>query len=148
MIGFGPALRMLTDAPPKQFMGEVIPQRACAICDTPSSSAAEYAALGGRPVCTDCAEVVSNYFYKRCSGQFLTWPNQEYSKRGFQKKDIPDPLRWLVFERDDFRCRGCGSRRQLRADHIVAESKGGETTLENLQTLCHRCNSKKGNRPS
>jgi 5-methylcytosine-specific restriction endonuclease McrA len=51
-----------------------------------------------------------------------------------------------VFERDDFRCLKCGSRRNLNADHIHPESKGGPTTLENLQTLCRGCNSRKGAR--
>ena len=32
----------------------------------------------------------------------------------------------------------------LCADHIVPESKGGITALENLQTRCRSCNSKKG----
>ncbi len=62
----------------------------------------------------------------------------------YTKVPIPEALRWEVFERDGFRCRRCGRRRLLRADHIVAESKGGPTTLENLQTLCAPCNSAKG----
>lgn len=33
-----------------------------------------------------------------------------------------------------------------RADHIKPESWGGETSLDNLQTLCRSCNSKKNNR--
>src|SRR5688572_587451 len=71
---------------------------------------------------------------------------EERSKQnqGFQKAEIPDHLRWEVFERDNFTCKRCGSRRKLTADHIIAESKGGPTTLENLQTLCKSCNSKKG----
>jgi 5-methylcytosine-specific restriction endonuclease McrA len=30
-------------------------------------------------------------------------------------------------------------------DHIVPWSKGGETILENLRTLCSKCNLGKGN---
>lgn len=60
------------------------------------------------------------------------------------KKPISFSLRWEVFKRDDFRCKHCGTRDHLRADHILPESKGGPTTLENLQTLCRTCNSKKG----
>lgn len=59
---------------------------------------------------------------------------------------IPDDVRWTVWERDDFSCRHCGARRHLSIDHIVAVVKGGTNELDNLQTLCRSCNSKKGSR--
>jgi hypothetical protein len=62
------------------------------------------------------------------------------------KAVIPQHLRWEVFERDNFTCQHCGSRRYLSVDHIVPESKGGLLEPANLQTLCRRCNSKKGAR--
>ncbi|WP_349257294.1 HNH endonuclease [Novimethylophilus sp.] len=34
---------------------------------------------------------------------------------------------------------------ELHVDHIVPWSKGGETVLENLQTLCSMCNLGKSN---
>lgn len=74
------------------------------------------------------------------------------SKRRFQnpnakkKKKISHELKKKVFERDEYRCKHCGTHLDLCADHIKPESWGGETTLENLQTLCRSCNSKKNNR--
>lgn len=62
------------------------------------------------------------------------------------KKRISASLRVKVWRRDNFRCVLCGSEEPLSVDHIVAESRGGSTTIENLQTLCRRCNSKKGPR--
>lgn len=62
----------------------------------------------------------------------------------YMKVKIPTELRWAVWERDNFTCRHCGSRRSLAVDHIYPESRGGATTLDNLQTLCKRCNSRKG----
>ena len=59
---------------------------------------------------------------------------------------IPTVLRWTIFERDDFRCRYCGSRSDLTVDHIVAVLRGGKAASDNLQTLCRSCNSKKGAR--
>lgn len=55
-------------------------------------------------------------------------------------------LRFLVNRRDRFTCRACGRSPAnevgvvLHVDHIKPWSKGGETTLDNLQTLCEKCN--------
>ena len=55
-------------------------------------------------------------------------------------------LRFRVMQHDNFACRACGRSPAhipgtvLHVDHIKAWSKGGETDLENLQTLCDRCN--------
>lgn len=65
---------------------------------------------------------------------------------GTLKKPIPYELRKLVFERDAYRCQTCGDWHDLSVDHIIPESKGGLAKLDNLQTLCRKCNSKKGNR--
>lgn len=60
-------------------------------------------------------------------------------------------LRFLVLQRDGFRCRGCGATPattagvRLQVDHVVPWSRGGKTTIENLQTLCATCNSGKSN---
>lgn len=60
-------------------------------------------------------------------------------------------LRWHVLQRDRFTCCACGaspalaSGVELHVDHIVPWSKGGETVLENLQTLCSACNLGKSN---
>ena len=62
------------------------------------------------------------------------------------KKPIPNKLRKQVFERDAYRCVKCGDHYDLEADHVFPESLGGETVLDNLQTLCKPCNCKKSNR--
>jgi 5-methylcytosine-specific restriction endonuclease McrA len=61
---------------------------------------------------------------------------------------IPKTLRWEVFKRDDFHCKHCGTRDNLSVDHIHPESAGGTLELDNLQTLCRACNSRKGARHS
>lgn len=67
-----------------------------------------------------------------------------------QKRNIPLKLRLGVFQRDRFRCVLCGRSPAtdpgvtLHIDHVSAFSQGGETTLENLQTLCKDCNLGKG----
>jgi 5-methylcytosine-specific restriction endonuclease McrA len=34
----------------------------------------------------------------------------------------------------------------MTIDHIVPKSKGGKNTLENLQPMCHTCNTKKADK--
>lgn len=59
-------------------------------------------------------------------------------------------LRYLVFRRDRYTCRACGRSPAthagvvLEADHIVPWPRG-KTALENLQTLCQKCNGGKSN---
>lgn len=55
-------------------------------------------------------------------------------------------LRYDVLKRDNFKCCACGASPAknpnvtLHVDHIVPWSKGGETKIDNLQTLCSECN--------
>lgn len=62
------------------------------------------------------------------------------------KRNINLRLRFIVMKRDDFRCKKCGRSPAidpsiiLHVDHIKAWANGGETVLENLQTLCSVCN--------
>ena len=49
-----------------------------------------------------------------------------------------------VRRRDNGQCRQCGSKQNLQFDHIYPVSKGGATTVDNLQLLCRSCNLSKG----
>lgn len=69
---------------------------------------------------------------------------QNQEKRHPKKAKLAGELRTQVFERDKYRCKHCGTHLNLSVDHIIPESKGGESTLYNLQTLCRSCNSRKG----
>ena len=59
-------------------------------------------------------------------------------------------LREEIKFRDDFSCQMCGisakdtSNLLLEIDHIMPISRGGITSIENLQTLCWKCNRSKG----
>ena len=59
-------------------------------------------------------------------------------------------LRFRVMQRDSFKCCLCGTSPAidpsviLHVDNILPYSKGGETTMDNLQTLCSKCNLGKG----
>jgi len=62
-------------------------------------------------------------------------------------------IRFLVMRRDHFKCCFDGTSPAthpgtiLVVDHIKAWAEGGETVMENLQTLCQTCNGGKSNLP-
>lgn len=77
--------------------------------------------------------------------------NKSTAPRKETGRDPSLRLRWRVLHRDRFTCCACGASPaltpgvELHVDHIAAWSKGGLTVLENLQTLCSRCNLGKSN---
>ena len=62
-----------------------------------------------------------------------------------ERGKVTNRMRFSIYERDGYRCKKCGRRtKDLEVDHIIPIAKGGKSTYDNLQTLCHRCNYKKG----
>jgi len=70
----------------------------------------------------------------------------EPSTRHKTKRTINWRLRFIVMKRDNFKCKNDGRSPAtdpsiiLHVDHVKAWANGGETVLENLQTLCSKCN--------
>ncbi len=62
-----------------------------------------------------------------------------------ERGKVTNKMRFAIYQRDGYRCRICGRKtNDLEIDHIYPIAKGGKTTMDNLQTLCHRCNVRKG----
>jgi len=80
-----------------------------------------------------------------------TKSSQEPKNKHRTKREVNDRLRFRIMRRDNFKCQCCGRSPALdpkiilHVDHITPWSKGGETTFENLRTLCSNCNIGKGN---
>ena len=101
--------------------------------------------------------------WQKALQKFVIYSNEGLSKLQNEDKEITtgqkrrtnrDPslsLRYNVLKRDSFKCTKCGRtpainpRLSLEIDHIHPWSKGGETILSNLQTLCYDCNRGKSN---
>ena len=60
-------------------------------------------------------------------------------KAGF----VTGEIRNAVLARDKYTCLCCEGIEQLTIDHIKPIALGGETVMDNLQTLCRSCNAKK-----
>ncbi len=65
-------------------------------------------------------------------------------RRWFTKSEVT--AAWLRQDRQCLNCRRLLPRDLVEGDHIVPWSRGGRTTMDNLQALCVTCNRQKGNR--
>ena len=78
------------------------------------------------------------------------------SKGGITRRPreyIPRPVRIFVYERDAYTCRICGlvgvgtihteKIKSFEIDHIIPAALGGDSSPENLQVLCRKCNNNK-----
>ncbi len=93
-------------------------------------------------------------FVKYANEKESAYSSTEISSNGSSRKTgrgISLRLRFHVLKRDHFACVQCGSSPaknpsvELHIDHIKPWSKGGETKITNLQTLCQKCNLGKSN---
>jgi 5-methylcytosine-specific restriction endonuclease McrA len=80
------------------------------------------------------------------------WAHHTEMKEREQKGKRPMFFWWKIrsecFERDEYKCRGCGTditehiKRGFKppeAHHIIPISKGGSNQVDNLKTLCYDC---------
>jgi len=133
-----------------------------------------WAHLGRQPRLADLnsqnSRISSDTYKRRYGGwrkaleMFVRWANESEasadnpasapaSKRHQTPRNINYRLRFLVMRRDNFRCRLTGRSPAtdpsviLEVDHIHPWEQGGETVMENLQTLAKEINIGKSNLP-
>lgn len=98
---------------------------------------------------------------KKCGHELKPWDEDEVWVVNYHLEehyDIPlstpgkkSPCRKLrnkIIELYDRRCFGCGATEtdnKLHIDHILPQSKGGDSAFRNLQPLCKNCGDMKGN---
>lgn len=59
-------------------------------------------------------------------------------------RELTEKEKKQVKERDGNACLCCGDHRRLQVDHVFPFTLGGQTSIDNSQTLCMRCNGFKG----
>jgi len=115
----------------------------------------------------ECHEQYLKAIYTRhcfwCGGAFMSRRKAKFCSAACKmaafragKAEEDDPLgdgfsgrgaltrRFLILERDGFKCRYCGRGAAegvvLHVDHVVPRAKGGLSLAENLVTACYECN--------
>lgn len=79
-------------------------------------------------------------------GTALRVSKRQVVKEGPAPRSIPQDVRAAVWQRDGGRCRECGATEYLEYDHVIPHSKGGASSVDNVQLLCRKHNMKKRDR--
>jgi hypothetical protein len=81
---------------------------------------------------------------------YWTWGNTMLETNEKSTLEVSPPLtareRKRILERDQWRCRYCGSQRDLQVDHIFPRSLWGGNQDDNLAVACATCNHEKSNK--
>ena len=126
----------------------------CYLCAVVDNNSFYFKSEYEQTICFKCMAVHSEWYVKHVSDHFVQQQHEANYQRSmnnrntnrYAKKKISQTLRMKVYERDGFKCVTCNAQTNLSLDHIKPEVLGGEATLENLQTMCKSCNSRKGAR--
>ncbi len=124
--------------------------------------------LGRQPFYGEMKKPLSEYTPKPYDNRWGGWMKACEAFIKYKKKDpefekllrpqstartrtLNEKIRLQILKRDNYKCQKCGrspaTHRELflHVDHIKPFSKGGGNGLDNLQTLCNKCNLGKNN---
>lgn len=71
------------------------------------------------------------------------FPKSKPVSSDLHRRLISQRVKYLVWDRDNGKCRKCGNKERLEFDHIIPLAKGGSNTYRNIQLLCESCKGKK-----
>src|SRR3990167_1390019 len=98
-------------------------------------------------VCPGCDEIYNRGrngtgIHTVCENNLVKLRKSPHEKARDEWEKIRKKISPIIFMRDDYQCKKCGSTDYLTIDHIIPISRGGLHESENLQTLCRSCNSR------
>lgn len=131
---------------PKRIKGELFPfdsfEVDSMLSELQSSSfLVRYAVNGGRYIqITNFVKHQDPHYRERAS----EIPPPPGVSNSIVATNVTRTQRQRIYERDQFKCRRCGSTDNLSIDHVLPISKGGDSSDSNLQVLCFPCNHRKG----
>ena len=89
------------------------------------------------PYCKKLNPAKKQSVKKACKLCFF-WGRKISNKKGLTRKEKIDLVNWTTAQKQE--CKWCKEKETLELDRIVPASKGGGYALNNVQILCHRCN--------
>lgn len=134
---------------PKRIKAEVLPYDDCDVDELLNQLAEREFIIRYEVDGEKYIQVVN--FIKHQNPHYKEVPSEIPAPEGYIDSEYKSPPpteaeRQAIFKRDGFKCIICGATDNLTLDHIIPRSKGGTSEPENLQTLCKRCNTSKGNK--
>ncbi|BBI33458.1 HNH endonuclease [Cohnella abietis] len=96
---------------------------------------------------TENEEYRCRVFGHVCPVFIVAEPFTETKKIRNITRNIPQPVKFKVFRRDNQVCQECGKNvgfEEINFDHIIPWSKGGSSDERNIRLLCETCNKKRG----
>jgi hypothetical protein len=107
--------------------------------DTWLSTLIEWGEITIEPLGRNCYDIDKTF-------DVVVIQNRRRFKRWHPRPAFTASQRVAVYARDNGACVYCAITENLSIDHIHPWSKGGAHEMNNFQTLCRSCNSKKGAR--
>ena len=98
------------------------------------------------------ADIILNNENIRSFIEYIDMQVNSFNSVKDERAKMSPQLRAQVLARDNYTCQECGAsiydepNLLLEVDHILPVSKGGKTIIDNLQTLCWKCNRQKSNK--
>lgn len=109
----------------------------------------------GKKECEECGKEYwpnkhagrPKYCSQQCASRFSSRANYARNKRNYDRRLLTP--KWkkekkFALERDDHKCRACGSTEKLHGHHVfyMTEMDRHNHSLENVITFCHPCHNK------
>lgn len=103
--------------------------------------------------CKDCRKIMLSEYFQTDAGKENAYKSRSKRRSRMNGVKFTAHFKKEIFKRDKYICQHCGIKvhdekrntpDKAHADHKISLFDGGDTVLDNMQTLCRTCNLSKG----